>query len=70
MKKVVAGVRSASASVYLIPDHETLARGDYDRIGFDDSFGSVHWAARRDILDVLPHIRAACERAGKGWRVR
>jgi hypothetical protein len=55
-------------SVYLIPDHETLARGDYQRIGFDDTFGSLHWARRRHILDALPQIREACERAGKAWR--
>lgn len=57
-------------SVYLIPDHETLARGDYQRIGFDDSFGREHWAPRRDILETMPHIRAACERTGKDWRRR
>jgi hypothetical protein len=57
-------------SVYLVPDHETLARGDYERIGFDDSFGRTHWAPRRDIAETLPHIREACEKSGKDWRAR
>jgi hypothetical protein len=55
-------------AVYLVPDHETLARGDYQRVGFDDSFGRMHWASRRDIATVLPFIREACERSGKHWR--
>ena len=55
-------------SVYLVPDHETLARGDYQRVGFDDSFGRMHWASRRDIVTMLPSIREACERFGKNWR--
>jgi hypothetical protein len=57
-------------SVYLVPDHETLARGDYERIGFNDSFHRLHWAPRRDILRALPHIREACQKVGKRWRVR
>jgi hypothetical protein len=57
-------------SVYLVPDHETLARGDYQRIGFDDSFGREHWAPRRDVLVTLPYIREACEKSGKVWRSR
>ncbi len=55
-------------SVYLVPDHESLARGDYQKIGFDDSFGREHWAPRRDILQALPYIREACARAGKDWK--
>jgi hypothetical protein len=55
-------------SVYLVPDHETLARGDYQAIGFTDSFGRSHWAPRSDIGRALPYIRAACEEAGKNWR--
>jgi hypothetical protein len=57
-----------SFSVYLVPEHETLAKGDYDNIGFNDSFDQTHWAPRRDILKTLPSIRGACERAGKDWR--
>jgi hypothetical protein len=57
-------------SVYLIPDHEMLARGDYDRIGFNDSFGLMHWAPRKDILATLPHIREACAKSGKDWRAK
>jgi hypothetical protein len=64
-KKLEVG---GSFSAYLIPDHETLARGDYERIGFSDSFGRLHWATRRDILQTLPYIRAACAEAGKNWR--
>lgn len=57
-------------SVYLVPNHETLARGDYHRVGFHDSFGRMHWAPRRDIGAVLPSIRKACEKSGKNWRAR
>jgi hypothetical protein len=57
-------------SVYLIPDHEILARGDYDCIGFNDSFGRRHWAPRQDILTTLPHIREACAKSGKDWRAK
>jgi hypothetical protein len=46
----------------------TLAKGDYVRIGFNDTFGSLHWAPKRHIHDALPKIREACERAGKNWR--
>jgi hypothetical protein len=66
-KKLAVG---ESFSVYLVPDHEMLARGDYDRIGFNDSFGRRHWAPRKDILEALPSIRAACERSGKNWTFR
>jgi hypothetical protein len=59
-----------SFTVYLVPDHESLARGDYQRIGFNDSFYQLHWAAKRDIKETLPHIREACDRAGKKWKVR
>jgi hypothetical protein len=55
-------------SIYLIPDHEMLAKGDYERIGFTDTFGRAHWAPRRRILETLPRIREACEAAGKDWR--
>jgi hypothetical protein len=55
-------------SVYFIPDHESLAKGNYQAVGFNDSFGREHWAPRRNILDTLPYIREACEKAGKNWR--
>jgi hypothetical protein len=55
-------------SVYLVPDHETLAGGKYHRVGFDDSFGRQHWSPRSDIITVLPSIRAACGKSGKNWR--
>jgi hypothetical protein len=57
-----------SFSVYLVPDHETLAKGDYESIGFNDSFDRIHWAPRQDILRTLPSIREACKLAGKDWR--
>jgi len=66
-KKLAVG---ESFSVYLIPDHEMLARGDYDCIGFNDSFGRRHWAPRQDILTTLPHIREACAKSGKDWRTK
>ncbi len=55
-------------SAYLVPAHHMLAKGDYQRIGFVDSFGRDHWAPRKDILTALPDIRAACERANIDWR--
>ncbi len=55
-------------SVYFVADHERLAKGDYQAIGFYDSFGREHWGPRRNILDALPYIREACEKAGKDWR--
>ena len=55
-------------SAYLVPAHHALAKGDYQRIGFADSFGRFHWALRRDILKALPSIREACENAGVDWR--
>ena len=57
-------------SVFLIPDHDDLATGIRPDIGFTDSFGKHHWAPRRDMIDTLPKIRAACERSGKNWRQR
>ncbi|MCP3444206.1 hypothetical protein [Bradyrhizobium sp. CCGUVB14] len=58
-----------SFSAYLVPAHERLAKGDYQRIGFTDSFGRDHWAPRKDILEALPYIREACEKANIDWRV-
>ena len=58
------------ASVYLEPAHHRLAKGDYQRIGFTDSFGRSHWASRQDILRALPYIRDECEKAGIDWRAR
>jgi hypothetical protein len=55
-------------SAYLVPAHHALAKGDYQRIGFTDSFGRSHWAPRRDILHALHSIRDACEKAGINWR--
>lgn len=66
-KKLMVG---ETFTAYLVPDHETLARGDYAKIGFNDSFGRMHWAPRRNILEALAPIRDACERSGKVWRVK
>ena len=55
-------------SAYLVPAHHALAKGNYQRIGFTDSFGRAHWAPRRDILNALPSIRDACEKANVNWR--
>ncbi|WP_027527429.1 hypothetical protein [Bradyrhizobium sp. Ec3.3] len=57
-------------SVYLVPDHETIARGDFRDIGFSDTFNREHWAPRSDTIRALPYIREACERSGKNWRKR
>ena len=55
-------------TAYLTPVHDRLAKGDYQRIGFTDSFGRNHWASRQDILQALPYIREECEKAGIDWR--
>ena len=55
-------------TAYFIPDHEGLAKGEAARIGFDDTFGTLHWAPRSHIRDALPEIREACKRAGKNWQ--
>jgi hypothetical protein len=57
-------------SAYLVPDHETLARGTYRHIGFNDTFNHCHWAPKSNMIRALPYIREACEKAGKNWRVR
>ncbi len=54
-------------SVYFIPDHEELARDNYDRIGFHDTFGKYHWAAKRDVIRTRRYIREACEKVGKKY---
>jgi len=46
-------------SVYFVPDHESLARNDYDRIGFDDTFGKYHWASKKDVIEARKYIREA-----------
>jgi hypothetical protein len=55
-------------TVHLVPDHEFLAKDNYQRIGFTDTFGRSHWAKRKDILTALPYIREECENKGKNWR--
>jgi hypothetical protein len=57
-------------SAHLVPAHHRLAKGDYQRIGFTDSFGYSHWAPRQDILRALPYIREECGKAGIDWRAR
>ena len=46
-------------SAYFIPNHEFLAGDGYDRIGFNDTFGRLHWAPKKDIARTKPHIIAA-----------
>jgi hypothetical protein len=55
-------------SVYFPPDNEGLARDDYDRIGFSDTFGKYHWASKRDIVRARKFIREACDRVGKSYK--
>lgn len=54
-------------SVYFPPDNEGLARDDYDRIGFGDTFGKYHWASKKDVVRVRNSIREACDRVGKSY---
>ena len=60
-KKVSVG---ESFSAYLIPNHTTLAKDDYDRIGFNDTFGRYHWAPKSQIVRTKSYIKAAIERMG------
>jgi hypothetical protein len=52
-------------TTYLIPDHEGLAKNDFDRVGFSDTFSRMHWCSRRDLVVARTHIREACDKAGK-----
>jgi hypothetical protein len=54
-------------TVYFVPDHEALASGRVDRIGFTDTFGQLHWAPRRDLIEARKHIREACDKVGKKY---
>ncbi|KWV56655.1 hypothetical protein AS156_04035 [Bradyrhizobium macuxiense] len=55
-------------TAYLAPAHWRLAKGDYQRIGFTDTFNRNHWAPRQDILRALPYIREQCKKAKIDWR--
>jgi hypothetical protein len=50
--------------LYLVPNHEPLSLDNYDRIGFNDTFGQQHWASKKDIAEAKPHIRDALRRMG------
>lgn len=60
-KTVVVG---ENFSVYLVPNHTGLAANDYDRIGFDDTFGRHHWAPTAQIIKARKSIRDAISRMG------
>ncbi|HEY5129394.1 MAG TPA: hypothetical protein VIJ35_19265 [Bradyrhizobium sp.] len=51
-------------SVYFVPNHTRLAEEGYDRIGFDDTFGRMHWAPKAQIAKVKPSIKEALEKMG------
>jgi hypothetical protein len=54
-------------SAYFIPDHDSLAKDDVDRIGFYDTFGRYHWAPKSDLDRARKYIREACDAAGKKY---
>jgi hypothetical protein len=54
-------------SVYLIADHEELAKDVIERVGFSDTFGRNHWAPKKHVLDARAHIREACDRTKKSY---
>jgi hypothetical protein len=54
-------------SIHLIPAHEELARDHYDRIGFNDTFGRMHWAPKRNVIRTRRSIRQECDRVGKSY---
>lgn len=51
-------------SVYFVPNHSHLAQDNYDRIGFNDTFGRVHWAPKTHVSNTRPSIRDAIARMG------
>jgi hypothetical protein len=51
-------------SVYFVPNHTSLLEDSYDRIGFSDTFGRLHWAPKSQITKVRPSIREAIQRMG------
>jgi hypothetical protein len=51
-------------SVYFVPNHTGLAEDSYDRIGFSDTFGRLHWAPKAQIAKAKPSIKEAIERMG------
>jgi hypothetical protein len=51
-------------SVYFVPNHTSLLKDNYDRIGFSDTFGRLHWAPKAQIAKVKPSIKEAIERMG------
>jgi len=63
-KKIEVGAQFTS---YFVPDHETLATDQMERIGFTDTFGRFHWAPSKDLLKVRKHIREECTKVGKRW---
>jgi hypothetical protein len=63
-KKVEVGDQFTA---YFVPDHESLAKDDIDRVGFSDTFGRIHWASRKDLVKARKNIREACDKAGKPY---
>jgi hypothetical protein len=63
-KKLKVGEQFTS---YFVPDHQGLAKDEAERIGFSDTFGRHHWAARRDLIKAREHIRQACDKIGKSY---
>jgi hypothetical protein len=51
-------------SAYFVPNHTKLAEDTYDRIGFNDTFGRLHWAPKAQISKVKPSIRETIELMG------
>jgi hypothetical protein len=41
----------------MIPDHEDLAKDNYDRVGFIDTFGRSHWAPLKQLKATRALIR-------------
>jgi hypothetical protein len=63
-KKLDVGEQFTS---YFISDHEGLASGKYDRIGFADTFGRHHWAPRAAVANARKRIREECDKKGKAY---
>jgi hypothetical protein len=64
-KKLDVGEQFTS---YFIPAHEALAKDEFDRVGFSDTFGRHPWASRAALTKARKRIREACDRVGKAYQ--
>ena len=51
-------------SVLFIPNHSSIASDEWSQIGFDDTFGRIHYARRRDLKETRRHVSEYIEKHG------